>query len=484
MEQFIKKINQIRKRFTLKQLIDFDKIFEHHNRYLEIELDQERITHSQLLNLINKYKKEQTLSIEKVGESIEQREIFSLTIGKGKRNILVWSQMHGDEPTATAALFDLLNFFRLNDEYDFYRHAIFNELRIHFIPMLNPDGAEHYQRENKLSIDINRDSLRRESPEAKLLWEVASKINPEFGFNLHDQNSYYTAGRVNKSSAISMLAPPYNFDNTINPARIKSMQLIASINNTLKRYIPGHVARYKDDHEPRSFGDTFIGNGISSILIESGFITGDHKKETIRKLNFIVLLSAFNSIITTDYEQMKPEDYYSIPENESLLFDLLLRNLSTSVNGKNFKIDIGINREKKFDKVAGKFYFKSKINFVGDLKNYFGIEEYDLDGCIVKPGSIFDRVFKSIPSTDDIESMHKNGFTSIKLDPFSIDFTYVEKPISIVPSYLTYNPSITVEDYANLQIFCGDQLKYIVVNGFVCPLQNYSNSILNGVVIS
>ena len=484
MEQFIKKINQIQKRFILKQAIDFDKIFEHYNRYLEIELDQERITHSQLLNLINKYKTEQTLSIEKVGESIEQKDIFCISMGSGNRNILVWSQMHGDEPTATAALFDLLNFFRCNDEYDFYRHAIFDELKIHFIPMLNPDGSDYHQRENRISVDINRDSLRRESPEAKLLWDISRNVNPEFAFNLHDQNSYYTAGRVNKSSAISMLAPPYNFENTINPARTKSMQLIASINKTLSRYIPGHIARYKDDHEPRSFGDTFVGNGISSVLIESGFVKGDSKKETIRKLNFIGLIAAFNSIITSDFAQMNQDDYYSIPENESLLFDLLLRNLNTSVNGKYFKIDIGINREKKFDKENNKFFYKSKITSVGDLENYFGIEEHNLDGFIVKPGSISDKVFKSIPSTEEIERMHKNGFTTIKFDPFSIDFTYVEKPINVVLSYLKYNPSITVDEYANLQIFRDDKLKYIVVNGFVCPLENYSNSILNGFVIS
>lgn len=455
-----------------------------YSRYLEKELNQERITHSQLLNLINKYKAEQTLSIKKVGKSIELKDIYCISMGSGNRNILVWSQMHGDEPTATAALFDLLNFFRCNDEYDFFRKEIFEQLQIHFIPMLNPDGSDDHKRENKISVDINRDSLRRESPEAKILWDISCKVKPEFAFNLHDQNSYYTAGRVNKSSAISMLAPPYNFENTINPARTKSMQLIASINKTLSRYLPGHIARYNDDHEPRSFGDTLVGNGISSVLIESGFIKGDRNKETIRKLNFIALIAAFNSIITSDFEQLNQDDYYSIPENESRLFDLVLRNLNTSVNGKYFKIDIGINREKRFDKEQGKFFYKSKIMSIGDLNNYLGIEEHDLYGCNVKPGSIYSTEFITFPSSNEIESMHKNGFTTIKFDPFSIDFTYVEKPINVVPSYLKYNPSITVDEYANLQILRDEKLKYIVVNGFVCPLENYSNSILNGVVIS
>ncbi len=484
MEQFIKKINKIKQRLILKQAIDPNKIFDIYSRYLEKELNQERVTHAEILRLINRYKTEKLFSIQKIGESIEQKEIFCISIGKGKRNILVWSQMHGDEPTATAALFDLLNFFRFNDEYDFFRQEIFEQLQIHFIPMLNPDGSDDHKRENKISVDINRDSLRRESPEAKILWNISRKVNPEFAFNLHDQNSYYTAGRVNKSSAISMLAPPYDFNNSINPVRNRSMQLIASINKNLSRYIPGHIARYKDDHEPRSFGDTFIGNGISSILIESGFIKGDKNKETIRKLNFIALISAFKSIIASDFEQMNQYDYYSIPENESLLFDLLLRNLITSANGNNFKIDIGINREKIFDKENRKFFYKSKITSIGDLENYFGIEEHDLYGYNVKPGSIYSAEFKTFPSSNEIERMHENGFTTIKFDPFSVDFTFVEKPINVVPSYLKYNPAITVDEYANLQIFCDNKLKYVVVNGFVCPLENYSNSILNGVVIS
>jgi hypothetical protein len=45
--------------------------------------------------------------LEKVGESLEGRSINLLTVGQGPFRVLLWSQMHGDEPTATAALFDL-----------------------------------------------------------------------------------------------------------------------------------------------------------------------------------------------------------------------------------------------------------------------------------------------------------------------------------------------------------------------------------------
>ncbi len=44
------------------------------------------------------------LKIEKLAESIEGRPIYLATIGTGPRRVLLWSQMHGDEPTHTAVL--------------------------------------------------------------------------------------------------------------------------------------------------------------------------------------------------------------------------------------------------------------------------------------------------------------------------------------------------------------------------------------------
>jgi len=46
-------------------------------------------------------------AVEKIGESLEGRAIDHVTIGQGRTAVLLWSQMHGDEPTATAALFDI-----------------------------------------------------------------------------------------------------------------------------------------------------------------------------------------------------------------------------------------------------------------------------------------------------------------------------------------------------------------------------------------
>src|SRR5262249_50547698 len=50
------------------------------------------------------------LSMEKFAESIEGRPIYLAKIGTGPKQTLLWSQMHGDEPTHTAVLLDLASY--------------------------------------------------------------------------------------------------------------------------------------------------------------------------------------------------------------------------------------------------------------------------------------------------------------------------------------------------------------------------------------
>src|SRR5687768_62019 len=49
---------------------------------------------------------------ERVGSSLEGRSINLISTGTGPFRVLLWSQMHGDEPTATAALFDVFDYLQ------------------------------------------------------------------------------------------------------------------------------------------------------------------------------------------------------------------------------------------------------------------------------------------------------------------------------------------------------------------------------------
>ncbi len=143
--------------------------------------------------------------VEEIGRSVEGRSINHLRFGRGPLHVLLWSQMHGDEPTATAALFDVAEQFRRHRSEP--AHArILDALTIHIVPMLNPDGAERFQRRNAQGIDINRDALRLQTPEGRALKALRDRLNPAVGFNLHNQGWRTSAGKTGQPAAISLLS--------------------------------------------------------------------------------------------------------------------------------------------------------------------------------------------------------------------------------------------------------------------------------------
>jgi len=370
--------------FKLITIDILKSLFNSYESYKEKQLNPAFIKYDQLQNLIKQLNDKKQFQVSQLGESVECRAINSISFGSGKIKILSWSQMHGDEPTATAAIFDLLKFFAQSDEYDNFRNNLLNKITFYFVPMLNPDGAERFQRENAFNIDLNRDALRLQSPESKILWHYAEKLEPEFGFNLHDQSWYYTAGRTENNASISLLAPAMNRAKSINYIRERSMQVITEIYNTLSQFIPGNIARYSDEFEERAFGDNLTRSGISTILIESGYFKNDVNKDFIRKLNFTALLSAFHSIAEENYEKIDYTKYLLIPENAERLFDILLKNVSIYSNGCKYIVDIGIKRIKFRNHITNEFYYKSKIDQIGDLSVFNGIEELDMRGFEIK----------------------------------------------------------------------------------------------------
>jgi predicted deacylase len=112
--------------------------------------------------------------------------------------------MHGDEATATMALVDLVDYLRASPQDE--RVRLWSErLTVLMLPMLNPDGAERFQRHDIAGIDVNRDARVLETPEAQTLKAVRDRWTPDYGFNLHDQNPRTRVGSSERLAAISLL---------------------------------------------------------------------------------------------------------------------------------------------------------------------------------------------------------------------------------------------------------------------------------------
>ncbi len=467
-----------------QELSFYKNLYNDYADYKEKSLYKMDLKHSDILSLIIQLKENQNFSIEELGKSVENREIFNIKFGNGPTNVLLWSQMHGDEPTATMALFDIFNFLKANDKYNDVRENLKAKLTINFVPMLNPDGSEKYQRRNALNIDINRDALALKSPESQILKKIRDLIEPEFGFNLHDQSTRASVSNTNKQATISLLAPAFDKDRNINETREKAIKLAAEINSLLSTYIPGHIARYDDEFEPRAFGDNIQKWGTSTILIESGGWKNDDEKQYIRKLNFVIILNSLLSIANRNFLNEDTSNYFSIPKNDKYLYDLLLRNIEITRNDSTFRTDIGINLYETSEN--GKRFFKGLIDDMGDLSTHYGVDELDCTGMSAAYGLTFQKYIDVNNFSADmlINDFVKKGYTTILGDSSVYRDDCVNLPVNIKIFNNKSNVNeIRTETSANLILQKGEEKKFVIVNGFIFNVVTGKSNIKNAVLL-
>jgi hypothetical protein len=252
---------------------------------------------------------------EEIGRSVERRPLYAIYFGRGPVRVMLWSQMHGDEPTATLALADLVYFISKSPNAPLVRE-IADRLTVIAIPMLNPDGAERGRRGNAAGIDINRDARNQASPEARALAAVHARWSPRFGFNLHDQSRRVDGG--NRVIAISLLAPPPDRQGSDNETRIRAKQVAAIMRTAADSLVEGRVSRYDEAFNQHAFGDAMQSWGTSTVLLETGSWRNDTEKEYLRRVNFALLLAALNAIATGSYARADLKDYESLAESREV----------------------------------------------------------------------------------------------------------------------------------------------------------------------
>jgi hypothetical protein len=327
-------------------------------------------------------------TVEKIGESVEGRSINHVRVGTGAFPVLLWSQMHGDEPTATSALFDLFAYLHRHREEPAVRR-ILSQLTLHVVPMLNPDGAERFQRRNAQSIDINRDALRLQTPEGRILKALRDRFSPRVGFNLHNQAWRTSVGDPPKPASISLLSVAFDEARTENAGRVLTKKICAVIRDALEPFAPGQIGRYDDEFEVRAFGDNVTLWGTPVVLIETGPWPAEAPDPPLVRLNFIALVSALDALATGQVEGADPARYETLPVNESRAFYVLVKN-ATVISGSGvppFTADIGIVANRRVRVVDGKRELQLSMNIddLGDLRTSGALRTIDATGMTVIP---------------------------------------------------------------------------------------------------
>ncbi len=346
---------------NLEQIIEEYKVESVSGRYVTLETIEP---------ILMQWNTNQQLNIE--GYSVLEKPIYSFEIGTGKTKILLWSQMHGNESTTTKALLDLLLFLHGGTED---AQKLLDHFTLLCFPMLNPDGATAYTRENANGIDLNRDAQNLSQPESQILRKAFDAFQPDYCYNLHDQRTIFGAGSTGNPATVSFLAPSYNEECSYNATRTKAVDVIVAMNATLQKLIPSQVGRFDDAFNLNCVGDTFQSLGVPTILFEAGHFPGDYQREKTRKFVFLALISGLLHIYENVIVNNEIEDYLRIPQNKVVFYDIVYKNVKINYDGivksTNFAIQF---KEELFD---NQISFTAYFSEIGSLESYFGHVAYD-----------------------------------------------------------------------------------------------------------
>ncbi|MBA4276313.1 M14 metallopeptidase family protein [Flavobacterium sp.] len=352
--------------------MDLEQLF---NQNKEQSLRGRYITLDEIEPLLKKINTNNQLEI--IGKSVLGALIYKYQIGTGKTKILLWSQMHGNESTTTKGLFDFLNVLQSNSDL---AQKMLNSFTFCCIPMLNPDGAKLYTRENANKVDLNRDSQHLSQPESRVLRATFESFQPDFCFNLHDQRTIFGVSDTGKPATVSFLAPAYNDAREINESRLKAINLIAEINDVLQQYIPGQVGRFDDSFNINCIGDTFQYMGVPTVLFEAGHFSKDYLREETRKYIFMALISSFQILGENVIVVNKLDKYLSIPQNKVVFYDFMYKNIKINYDG--IEIITNFAAQYKEELVENQICFNAYIVKIGELDDCFGHFEYNAEGAL------------------------------------------------------------------------------------------------------
>jgi hypothetical protein len=205
-------------------------------------------------------------------------------------------------------------------------------------------------------------------------------VRPEVAFNLHDQGIGTRVGRTDRGVAIALLSPPFDESREVNAVRLRAMEIMGVMIQVMDPLVGGHIAKYDDTFNPRAFGDLMTQWGASTILVESGGWKDDPQKQYLRKVNFVALLTALESVATGGYRGTGRRLYDELPGNGRRIADLLILGGTVVIPGlPAYVADLLVQYDEPLLKEGG------SIEEIGDLGGVEAQDTLSLDGLFILP---------------------------------------------------------------------------------------------------
>ena len=341
-----------------------------YTRNFEDRLKGRYITINHILPILDNYR--EIFNVSAAGFSENGVEIPLVSFGQGGKKVLIWSQMHGNESTTTKALFDFFKFITSNNQAT---KGLLSKHTFYVLPMLNPDGAALYTRENANGIDLNRDAQALSQRESKVLRSIFDALKPDLCLNMHDQRSIFGI-KGPKPATLSFLAPSADILKTITPAREVAMGLIVKMNNYIKAHHHNQIGRFDDSYNQNCVGDSFTSSGAPTILFEAGHFKDDYSREQSRSFVFYALIALFDLDVAYQNKDVDYKEYFNIPQNQKIYKDVVLYNVR--VDGEDTLQTISFQYKEIIhdQNIVFELYFDA----IEVDKNVFGHQYFDLQG--------------------------------------------------------------------------------------------------------
>ncbi len=405
-----------------------------------------------------------------LGKSHEGRPIELLQLGNGKHRVLMWTQMHGNEPTHTTVLLNLLDRL-VNHSSDDFSKSLLDNLTIGMVLGLNPDGSERNIRHNAQGIDINRDALQFSTPEGRIFRDLIQSYQPRYGFNLHNQRHRLSIGEPAEPVAVSLLVPPIDEENSQNESTQLATLVAATFCEKVREQCGNRISRYGIEYMARAFGEWVQRQGVSVILVEAGGWP-DGQFDQLEKLHYAALAQTLKAIALDKLNNAKAASYHDLPKfHDHLMFDLLVEKseIAQSPGGTLTEAEIGINYPGRMAGVPCNEF--GVIEAVGDLHENGGIDTLASNGNVVMPGRIV--------VGDDVEQALAVGATTL-LTPiqFPNDLNQLSQAVDKVESEsMALNRGlVTYDDWLPSDFeSCFQMLAAASVNGLVAVLLRGDN---------
>jgi hypothetical protein len=121
-----------------------------------------------------------------IGQSQQGRDIPLLQLSspagfvQDRPTVLIVGQQHGNEPAGGEAA------LAIAEQLVTKHRSLLERVNILILPRANPDGAQNFVRATANGLDVNRDHLLLQTPEARVIAATALRFSPQVVMDLHE----------------------------------------------------------------------------------------------------------------------------------------------------------------------------------------------------------------------------------------------------------------------------------------------------------